>query len=49
MTLITLIAGTTHTGKTALAQRLLERGLTEDMIRDIFWNNALRVLRSVQK
>ena len=33
----------------SLAQRLLERGLTEDMIRDIFWNNALRVLRSVQK
>lgn len=32
-----------------LAQRLLERGLTEDMIRDIFWNNALNVLRSVQK
>lgn len=33
----------------SLAQRLLERGLTEDMIRDIFWNNALNVLRSVQK
>ena len=27
-----------------LAQRLLERGLTADMVRDIFWNNALRVL-----
>ena len=33
----------------SLAQRLLERGVTEDMIRDIFWNNALNVLRSVQK
>ena len=33
----------------SLAQRLLERGLTEDMIRDIFWNNALNVLSSVQK
>ena len=33
----------------SLAQRLLERGLTEDMIRDIFWNNALNALRSVQK
>ena len=33
----------------SLAQRLLERGLSEDMIRDIFWNNALNVLRSVQK
>ncbi len=33
----------------SLAQRLLERGLTENMIRDIFWNNALNVLRSVQK
>ena len=33
----------------SLAQRLLERGLTEDMIRDIFWNNALNVLRSVHK
>ena len=27
-----------------LACRLLERGLCEDMVRDIFWNNALRVL-----
>lgn len=33
----------------ALAQRLLERGLTEDMIQNIFWNNALNVLRSQQK
>ena len=33
----------------ALAQRLLERGLREEMIRDIFWNNALNVLRSVEK
>lgn len=32
-----------------LADRLLERGVTENMIRDIFWNNALNVLRSVQK
>lgn len=33
----------------ALAQRLLERGLGEETIRDIFWNNALNVLRSVEK
>ena len=33
----------------ALARRLLERGLGEEMIRDIFWKNALNVLRSVEK
>ena len=33
----------------ALARRLLERGLGEETIRDIFWNNALNVLRSVEK
>ena len=33
----------------ALAQRLLERGLNEETIRDIFWNNALNVLRSAEK
>ena len=33
----------------ALARRLLERGLSEEAIRDIFWNNALNVLRSVEK
>ena len=33
----------------ALAQRLLERGLGEETIRDIFWNNALNVLHSVEK
>ena len=33
----------------ALAQRLMERGLGEETIRDIFWNNALHVLRSVEK
>ena len=33
----------------ALARRLLERGLSEETIRDIFWNNALNVLRSVEK
>ena len=27
----------------AMAERLLERGLTEQMIRDIFWNNAMGV------
>ena len=32
----------------ALADRLLERGLGEETIRDIFWNNALNVLRSVE-
>ena len=33
----------------ALARRLLERGLGEETIRDIFWNNALNVLSSVEK
>ena len=33
----------------ALAQRLLERGMNEETIRDIFWNNALNVLRSAEK
>ncbi len=33
----------------ALAQRLLERGLEEKTIGDIFWNNALNVLRSAEK
>ena len=33
----------------ALAQRLLERGMNEENIRDIFWNNALNVLRSAEK
>lgn len=33
----------------ALARRLLERGLEEKTIGDIFWNNALNVLRSVEK
>ena len=33
----------------ALAQRLLERGLGEQTIRDIFWSNALNVLRRVEK
>ncbi|MGM9604031.1 MAG: dipeptidase [Faecousia sp.] len=33
----------------ALAQRLLERGLGEETIRDIFWNNAVNVFRSVEK
>ena len=28
-----------------LAQRLLERGLNEDMVMDIFWNNALNVIK----
>ena len=28
-----------------LAQRLLERGLTEAMVKDIFWNNALGVMK----
>lgn len=30
----------------AMAQRLLERGLNEEMIRDIFWNNALGVMKA---
>ncbi len=29
----------------AMAQRLLERGLTEQMVEDIFWNNALGVMK----
>ncbi len=28
-----------------LAQRLLERGLSEDMVMDIFWNNAIGVMK----
>ena len=31
-------------GYPALANRLLERGLTEDMVRNIYWNNALGVM-----
>ena len=33
----------------ALARRLLERGLPEETIRDIFWNNAMNVFRSAEK
>ena len=33
----------------ALAQRLVERGLDETVVRDIFWNNALNVFRSVER
>ena len=33
----------------ALAQRLLERGMNEETIRDILWNNALNVLRSAER
>ena len=29
----------------ALARRLLERGLTEETVMDIFWNNAMRVMK----
>ena len=29
----------------ALAQRLLDRGVTENMIHDIFWNNAIEVIK----
>lgn len=32
-----------------LAERLLERGLDEKTVMDIFWNNALAVLASVEK
>ncbi len=32
----------------AMAQRLLERGVSEEMLRDIFWNNALGVLRAAE-
>lgn len=32
----------------AMAQRLLERGLTEEMVQNIFWNNAMRVFRTVK-
>lgn len=30
----------------ALAQRLLDRGLNEDILHDIFWNNALGVMKA---
>lgn len=30
----------------AMAQRLLERGVEEGMIRDIFWNNAFEVMKN---
>ncbi len=33
----------------ALARRLLERGLPEETIRDIFWNNAMNVFRSAER
>jgi microsomal dipeptidase-like Zn-dependent dipeptidase len=32
-----------------MADRLLERGLSEAMIRDVFWNNAMSVLRAAQR
>lgn len=32
-----------------LADRLVERGLDESMVRDIFWNNARSVFRSVER
>lgn len=32
-----------------LAARLVERGLDEGMVRDIFWNNAWNVFRSVER
>lgn len=32
-----------------LAQRLLERGLTEKLCRDLYWNNAIRVLKATEK
>ena len=32
-----------------LAARLVERGLDEGMVRDIFWNNARNVFRSVER
>ena len=43
--MILLITGASHTGKTVLAQRLLERGLNEENVMDIFWNNAMGVMR----
>lgn len=33
----------------ALADRLVARGLTEDMVRDIFWNNTMDVFRSAKR
>ena len=29
----------------ALARKLLDRGLTEENVMDIFWNNAIRVMK----
>jgi len=31
----------------AMAQKLLDRGLDENMVMDIYWNNAMRVLKAV--
>lgn len=32
-----------------LAQRLLDRGLSQEMLQDIFWNNAMNVMKAVHK
>jgi microsomal dipeptidase-like Zn-dependent dipeptidase len=29
----------------AMAQRLLDRGVSENIVEDIFWNNALGVMK----
>lgn len=33
----------------AMADRLVERGVSEDMVLDIFWNNALNVLKATKR
>lgn len=33
----------------AMADRLVERGVSEDMVLDIFWNNALNVLKAAKR
>ena len=43
--MIILISGASHTGKTVLAQRLMQRGLDEKTVMDIYWNNAMGVMK----
>ena len=42
--MVILITGASHTGKTLLAQKLLERGVDAQTVRQIFWDNALGVM-----
>ena len=42
--MVFLISGASHTGKTVLAQKMLERGISDKTVADIFFNNALGVI-----